>query len=97
MKNYFIYIDGRGYQGEDPEQTCPCDYGTTGFHSENYNYKNILIFGDRARAIEGNINLKSHVDKILSKIRDGKIKAKQIIINCQPDIDGTEDKQGIKK
>lgn len=93
MKNYFIYVDGQGYQGEDTEHTYPCDYGGEGWHVSNHYEKNMLLFGDPAKAIGGETNLKSHLDRILSRMRDGSLDAEQIVINCQTDTDNSQDKQ----
>lgn len=97
MNNYFIYINGAGYGGEDPEKTYPCDYGGSGFHTSNHSRKNVLIFGNEAKVIEGNICLRSHLDKILDRMREGRIIVNQIIINCQPDTCGLIDIKKIMK
>lgn len=87
VNNYYIYVDGLGYQGEDPENTYPCNYGGEGWHVSNHHEKNILLFGETPKEICGDINLKSHVDRILSVMRSGLINPKQIVINCQAELD----------
>jgi len=92
MNNYFIYVDGKGYQGEDPEHTYPCDYGGDGWHVHNHYEQNVLLFGDKAKAISGDISLKSNMDRIFSRMRSGILSPRQIVINCQAELDGSDDK-----
>jgi len=82
MKFYTIWTHKKGeglqrlypYMGE-LEETENADYGSNGFHSANHNSRNVIKFGkwafDSPYQIDGVINLKSHIERIIQRLREG--------------------------
>lgn len=74
MKRYFIMVDAMDYFGES-EATYEKNYGGSGWHISNHRVANHLLFekscGNKPKLIEGEINLKSHLEKIFRYIHDG--------------------------
>jgi hypothetical protein len=87
MNNYQIIVNGKYYAGESTESE-QSDYGGNGWHVNNHGSRNKLLFTDNestTNIIEGRRNLRSHIDRIMSRIDDGTLKADEIIIkliNC---------------
>lgn len=79
-----IFIDGEPYRGEDYDATEPADYGGEGWHVANHGKRNLLLIGGgEPKVIIGSINLKSHLDRILARVRDGSIEAGEITIKLE--------------
>lgn len=83
MKQYFIMVDAMDYFGES-EATYEKNYGGSGWHVSNHRVANHLLFekpcGNKPKLIEGEINLKSHLEKIFRYIHDGHLKGDIITI-----------------
>ena len=82
MNSYFITVDGKYYAGES-ENTEQSDYGGDGWNVNSHNRRNKLSFANNeheANIIEGSIHLKSHIGRILSRIKDGTLEANEITI-----------------
>lgn len=80
-----IYVDGAGYQGEDPDATYPSPGPQAGgLHTYTGEEVNKLRFGYQPIPIEGNRNLASHVQRILNRIKDGHLEAESIRIIIRP-------------
>ena len=82
MNHYQIRIDGLAYCGEDIDNTTRADYGGDGWHvKNNEQISALLIGGESPTIIDGNINLKSHIDRIIRRIKLGHINPKKIEID----------------
>lgn len=82
INKYTIRIDGAPYLGES-DKTESADYGGDGWHVNNHMTRNTLTIGDwheSPATIEGCINLKSHIDKILARERAGTMKFRSLVI-----------------
>jgi hypothetical protein len=95
MKIYKIYAHKKGegmsrfypYMGET-EVTEQTDYGGGGFHVSNHETRNVIAFGewpvDSAYEIGGLINLKSHIERIMKRLREGQFDdIDQIVIEIE--------------
>lgn len=85
-KSYTIRIDGAPYLGES-EETERSDYGGEGWHIQNKIERNKLILGDwteKPKEIIGARNLRSHIDRIITRINEGSILASKIEIEVAP-------------
>ena len=81
MKQARIYVDGLAYQGEDLERDEARQPGlVNGFSSHNLGALSALKFGDEAVVVSGQINIKSHLDRILTRVRNGTLDPKRIVI-----------------
>jgi hypothetical protein len=81
VKSYAIFIDGLAYCGEDCENTTPADYGGDGWNVKNNNeISQLIITGNEPKIIDGNICLKSEIDRILRRIKLGHINPRKIEI-----------------
>ena len=86
MTTYRITIDGLAYKGEDPDREY--DTGTPhgmgqGFHNFNsFSALNeIIIEAGEPKVITGGRGLKSEIERIERRIKDGRIAPKQIVID----------------
>lgn len=80
--NHNIFIDGLPYLGETDE-TEQADYGGGGWHVANHYTRNVLGIGkkhDQPKVIVGYTCLKSEIDRIITRLRDGSIVAHEIKI-----------------
>lgn len=84
MKQARIYVDDRGYQGEDVD-ALEIQQGSlgNGWHNANPGPLHCLKFGDEATPIAGEINMKSHLDRIVARIRNKTLNAKRIVIELE--------------
>ncbi|MFA6270297.1 MAG: hypothetical protein WC657_03755 [Candidatus Paceibacterota bacterium] len=58
----------------ESEEVENCDYGGEGWHVRNHMQRNKLLFGkvlDKPKLITGYICLKSELERILSRVREG--------------------------
>lgn len=79
-----IKIDGKGYYGEDLEETYPADVGGEGWHVANHGALHMLKLADGpGKDIEGKRNLQSEIDRIMRRISDGKLEASKIEITLK--------------
>lgn len=81
MKQARIYVDGRGYQGEDLDREEPRRPGMGALH--NFDSVSALKFGDEPIAIISEINIKSHLDRIMARLRSKTLDAKRIVIELE--------------
>ena len=73
--NFVIYINHKPYLGES-EETEKADYGGEGWHVHNHSERNVLKFGDigdKPKTIVGVRCLKSEIDRIMTRMKDGSI------------------------
>jgi hypothetical protein len=79
---YTIHVDGVAYGGIDPDgEDSAQDAGLgTSFHNYNSGGRDALKWGGEPYVIEANINVKSHLDRILARMRDGTLDAQEIVI-----------------
>jgi len=82
MKNFYIYVDGMAYLGEDPEKTYKCDIGGNGWNVSNHGSQNVIILSNESlpKKIEGNRNLKSELDRILIRMKNEVMNPEKIVI-----------------
>ena len=78
MKQARIYVDGRGYQGEDLDAQEPRRPGMGALH--NFDGQSVLKFGDDPVTIVSEINIKSHLDRIMTRIRSKTLNPSRIVI-----------------
>lgn len=77
MINSIIFVDGKPYLGEDLDKTYPNTNNSTsgqGWYPTNNGDLSILLFGDDKETplqIEGMRNLKTHLDRILVRMKEG--------------------------
>jgi len=84
MRKARIYVNERGYQGEDLDRLEARHAGlASGFSSHNLGALHALQFGDVAMPIVGDINIKSHLQRILTRIHYGTLDAKRIVIELE--------------
>jgi hypothetical protein len=80
MINATIWLDGKAYQGEDPDE----GEQTPGPHNISFHEYNTtrdkLAWGDAPRVLEGSRNITSHAQKILARISDGSLAAGELTI-----------------
>lgn len=82
MLKTIIKINGQYYVGES-DRYYNSGFKGVGWHDYKNNELNVLEFSDQpelARLIEGNTNLKSVLDKVLQRVRDGFIELNTIEI-----------------
>lgn len=78
-----IYVDDRGYQGESLTEVEPPRPGlTSGWYSHS-NALAALQFGDEPMVIEAPTNIKSHLDRIMTRVRNGTLEARRIVIEME--------------
>ncbi|MFD1444299.1 hypothetical protein [Thermoactinomyces vulgaris] len=91
MISVIIKVNGKYYAGEDHEKcykTAPKIGGRYNYNSGEVNVLNFTKDKDGAKVIEGNINLKSEIDRILRCIRDGYIQMDRIeIIRTEEEVE----------
>jgi len=84
MKQARIYVDGLGYQGEDLEREDPRAPGlANGFASHNQGALDALKFGATPILIKSEGNIKSHLDRIMARLRNRTLDAKRIVIELE--------------
>ena len=92
MKQARIYVDmlqnGESqrvaYQGESLDETVPMPPDTNrSFHVYGDGQSSKLLFGDEPVVIKAEINIKSHMERILSHLRKGHIDASRIVIELE--------------
>jgi len=96
MNSYYILVNGKTYSGESVD-TYPSNYGGDGWHVNNNRCATVLLFGGDPYKIEGFINLKSHLDRILKRSRDGYLDIEKIEINIAPDGAADKDYKDLRK
>lgn len=79
-----IFIDGKPYQGEDPDRlyTTGNPWSSNSFHTHRF-VTNLLLIGEAGepvKNIEGRLNLKSEIDKIIRRADDGLIQFEKMEI-----------------
>lgn len=84
MNTYTIHVDGVAYGGIDYAALDDTPIAGTGreWHSKPMG-RDVLLWGGEPYSIGDPISLKSHVDRILARIRDGSLKAKEIVIRVE--------------
>lgn len=85
MISCLIQVNGRYYAGESDE-AYPANVGGKGWHVANHGSLNRLNFVDdsgSALRVIGKRNLSSHLDRILRRVGDGKIDAREIVIQIE--------------
>lgn len=84
MRQARIYVDGLAYQGESPDEVEPRQPGmSNGWHSHNIGSLSALQFGDEAIVIKADANIKSHIDRIFARLRNGTLDARRIVIEIE--------------
>jgi len=81
LKLYHIKVNGRYFAGVDPEKTYKSALSGGGWRNYNDSTVNIINFTkDKAKAheIEGVLNLKSYIDKMITAERDNYIDIKKL-------------------
>jgi len=79
---YTITVDGRGYRGEsldDTDGTQNPGLGV-GFHNYQSAERAALLWGDEPAPIESVINLRSHLERIIDRMRHNQLEPTEIII-----------------
>lgn len=78
LQTYLILVDGRAYSGDSEaiEAATPTAPGWTGRSPAT---RNGIAFGPAPLRIEGKRNLRSHLDRILTRLADGSLGAVQKI------------------
>jgi len=71
MTTFYIHVNGVPYAGVDPTAEERLDMGAGGWHEPNQGRADVLRWGGPPLAIEGHINLRSHLDRILRRARYG--------------------------
>ena len=82
MKSYRITINNQHYCGEAAE-TYKTNEGSGGWHPQNHGELEKLKFSNHAKdgkIIESALNLKSDLEKIMKRERDGEINIKEMVI-----------------
>ena len=79
---YTITVDGVAYGGIDPSGDDPVQQPgfSESFHNYLSNGRDALLWGGEPYLIESPINLKSHLGRIVDRIRDGSLGAREIVI-----------------
>ncbi len=84
MKQARIYVDDRAYQGESLDETVPMPPDSNrSFYVRGDGQASLLLFGDEPLLIQAEINIKSHMERILSHLRKGHIDASRIVIELE--------------
>lgn len=80
MKTWTIHIDSQPYGGESPATENATATATGGWSGKQPATRNGLVIGGEAKRIEGKTNLKSELDRIMSRIAEGSIDPEEITI-----------------
>lgn len=81
MKEWTIWLDGQAYRGESPTTEPALATATGGWSGRQPATRNaVMIGGGPAKIIAGKTNLKSEMDRILSRIAEGSIDPQEITI-----------------
>ena len=79
-----IHVDGRAYAGTDPDgedERTQSPAFRNGFHDTGSRRgRDVLLFGGEPALIEGVLNLRSHVERILTRLQDGTLEARTVVI-----------------
>ena len=82
LATYEIWVDQRGYCGESLDETDGTQ--NTGLSNSFHNYQSderaALLWGDKAMPIESVINLRSHLERILDRMRHNEMEPEEIVI-----------------
>lgn len=81
MKLGRVYVDGRGYQGEDLDREEPRQGGLGTLH--NFGTLDALKFGDEAKLLIGEITIKGAIERIFTRIRNKTLDATRIVIELE--------------
>lgn len=76
-----IAVNGAYYQGEDTDSEIAVNLGAGGWHVPNVGTVGALKFGSVPKQIGGKRNLRSELDRILSRIESGHLDAETIVIH----------------
>lgn len=80
MKSFVIWVDSQAYRGES-EHAVPANVGGDGWQPHNHGVVAELVFAPSSpKIIHGNRNLRSHMERILRAVEDGRLPAKDIRI-----------------
>lgn len=82
MNNYTIKINGKYLSGYDYGELEKEKIGPSGWYTQESSMEKML-FSDKkenARLAEGNINLKSELDRVYDRMRYGDLKVDEILI-----------------
>ena len=82
MAAYTITVDGRGYCGESMDETDGTQNAglANGFHNYQSGERAALLWGDEPVKIETTINLRSHLERIVSRMRHNELEPDEIVI-----------------
>jgi len=82
VATYTITVDGRGYRGESLDDTDGSQNSGlgVGFHNYQYGERAALLWGDEPAPIESVINLRSHLERIIDRMRHNQLEPSEIII-----------------
>lgn len=85
VHDYSIWIDRAAYCGEsDAAEAAPAAGGQWWLQRPIMTRNALAIGGDAPLVIAGSINLRSHMERILSRHRDGTLSFEEITIRCEP-------------
>lgn len=80
MRSFVIWVDSQAYRGES-EHAVPANVGGDGWHTHNHGHVAELCFAPGSpKIIHGSRNLRSHVERILRAVEDGRLPANNINI-----------------
>lgn len=88
MRTFRIRVNGLPYQGTDlgrSEMAMPRPAGWTGRAPSTRDVVLVGSASDPATPIMGSRNLRSHVERILTRIEDGSISISEILITTDPE------------
>ena len=82
MASYTITVDDQGYCGESPDETDGTQNTGLGnnFHNYSSGERSTLLWGHTPMVIETAINLKSHLDRIMDRVRYNRLEPTEITI-----------------
>lgn len=81
MKKWTIWLDGQAYRGESTSAEHAHAAATGGWSGRQPATRSAVLIGDGpAKVISGKTNLKSEMDRILSRIAEGSIDPEEITI-----------------
>lgn len=82
MGTYEIWVDQRGYRGESLDETDGTQNAGlgNGFHNYQSEERAKLLWGNKPIPIETVINLRSHLERILDRMRHNQLEPDEIII-----------------
>lgn len=82
LASYTITVDGRGYCGESLDETDGTQNAGlgNGFHNYQSQERAALLWGDEPIKIETAINLRSHLLRVIDRLRHNQLEPKEIVI-----------------